>query len=409
MNLKLKMTDQLVKFATAIAPFTPESFFDDYWEKCPLMISNRPANYYGELMNLTDVDRILYSLKPDWKKMRLFKDGHHFTGHFMHPDGTPNITCIHQAYNRGYLLNLLNLESRWLPLAAMVRDWEAQLHHPVSVNLYLTPQHSKAVRPHFDDHDVFILQIEGEKDWKVWQPIVELPGEEFGGNQFLPEDNLPSCFLETRLQAGDLLYLPRGWGHAATTGDRASLHLTFGVFVYTWYDLLDGMLEAISDADDTLNRALPVGFMRDPEAKATMQHHFGKILQNWMQSSQLEAGIDRVGDRLIGQMKDPLPNQYFGNIEKLNHLDSTDRVHKKAGAFFRTSIREHEIILHYPGRQLQLPKSWENALKLWEDGCQVAFRDLPGTKDEKLTVLRHLIGGGVLAIATENFATSSGV
>ena len=395
-------------FLTTIAPFTPDSFFNDYWEKRPLVISGRSPNYYAELMTLVDVDTILYTLKPNWKELRLVEQGRYFMGNFMRPDGTPDIAVIYQAYIQGYSLNLLEVQERWSPLAVMVRDWETYLHHPISVNLYLTPPNSKAFNPHFDNHDVFILQIEGEKDWQVWQPTVELPGQEFTGNPFLSQDHLPPCIIKTRLKAGDLLYLPRGWVHAASTGDRTSLHLTFAVLVYTWSDLLDGMLNGASDQNETFNRALPVGFMRDPAAQSAIQNDWDKIIKDLIQSSQLKAGIDQMGDRLIKQMKDPLPNRYFSNIEQLSQIHLKTIVKKTAGTFCRIIVQENEIVVNYPGNQLKLPKNWEKAIEDINANLQLIVQDFPGTNAEKLTFVGQMVGSGLLAIETEELTTPLG-
>ena len=400
--------DNYLNFLTTIAPFTPDSFFNDYWEKRPLVISGRSPNYYSELMTLADVDRILYESKPHWKKLRLVNQGRYFMGNFMRPDGTPNIAVVYQAYNQGYSLNLLEVQERCASLATMARDWSSYLHHPVSVNLYLTPPNSKAFNPHFDNHDVFILQIEGEKDWQVWQPTVELPGQEFTGNPFVPKDQLPPCTVETRLKAGDLLYLPRGWVHAASTSDRTSLHLTFGVTVSTWSDLLNGILETLSEENESLNRALPIGFMRDQEARQTMPQDLEGTINHWIRESQLEAGLDCLGDRLIKQMKDPLPNNYFSNLEQLSQIHLKTTIKKTSATFCQITLQENEILVNYPGNQLKLPKSWSNTIQDLNANRQLVIQDLPGTNSEKLRLARQMISSGLLAIATEELATPLG-
>jgi len=39
------------------------------------------------------------------------------------------------------------------------------------VNTYVTPTQSQAVPPHADDQDVFVIQVYGEKEWKVYRNI----------------------------------------------------------------------------------------------------------------------------------------------------------------------------------------------------------------------------------------------
>lgn len=352
-------------------------------------------------MTLADVDRILYTVKPDWKRLRLVDRGRYFMENFLHPDGTPNLAVVYQAYNQGYSLNLLEVQERWTPLAAMVREWETYLHHPISVNLYLTPENSKAFHPHFDNHDVFILQIEGEKEWQVWQPTLDLPGKEFTGNRFLSPNNMPPCQMKTRLKAGDLLYLPRGWGHAAATDNSASLHLTFGVFVYTWSDLLEGILNGVSEENESLNRALPIGFMRDRDAQQKIQKDWNKMIETWVESSQFKAGLDPMSDRLIKKMKDPLPDRYFSQLEQLSQIHLKTRIQKKAGLFFRITVEDNEIVVRSPGHQFKLPKNWQPTIDEIDANRLLTVADLPGTNEEKLTRARQMVRSGLLAIANE--------
>ena len=392
------MNNPDLNFPKAIAPLTPASLVKDYWEQRPLIISERPSNYYAQLTTLVDVDKILFSLKPDWKKLRLIKQGRHFARNFMHPDGTPNITQVYRAYNLGYTLNLLDVQERWLPLAAIARDWESYLHHPVAINLYLTPQNSKAFRPHFDDHDVFILQIEGEKDWQIWQPLVELPGEGFSGNKFLSQDELGEPTIETKLTAGDLLYLPRGWSHDASTTDRASLHLTIGVFVYTWSDLLEGVLDEIQQKDLNFHGALPVGFMREEKTPANFQADFEQMLTAFTAQANLESAIPKLGKKLIAQMKEPLPGSYIQDLDRLDNITPDTLLEKKADVFYQVTANGTSITVEYPGNTLQLPKTWSAALHDIIPERQFALQELPGNDTEKIDFVQRLIRGGLLKI-----------
>jgi ribosomal protein L16 Arg81 hydroxylase len=45
----------------------------------------------------------------------------------------------------------------------------------VGANVYITPGGSQGLSPHHDDVEVFILQLEGEKHWRLYKPIEELP------------------------------------------------------------------------------------------------------------------------------------------------------------------------------------------------------------------------------------------
>ena len=70
--------------------------------------------------------------------------------------------------------------------------------------------------PHYDDVEVFVLQLEGSKSWKLYHPVQNLPREHSGD---FDRDELDEPFQELNLQPGDLMYLPRGVIHEARTSN----------------------------------------------------------------------------------------------------------------------------------------------------------------------------------------------
>ena len=94
--------------------------------------------------------------------------------------------------------------------------------------MFISRRHAGAgLAPHFDDHDAFILQLEGSKEWRLYGFAAEQPlrGRHFDIDaSLLGEPSQTLC-----LEAGDLLYVPRGLVHQAHATDTSSLHLTLGV------------------------------------------------------------------------------------------------------------------------------------------------------------------------------------
>ena len=117
-------------------------------------------------------------------------------------------------------------------VAAVASMLEREFAARVVANVYCSFQGVQAFQTHFDLHDVFAVQVEGEKTWRVYESRADAPV-----NPVPPGDEWEKWLTETRgkllfeaaMKPGDLLYLPRGQYHDALTGDRASLHVTFGV------------------------------------------------------------------------------------------------------------------------------------------------------------------------------------
>jgi ribosomal protein L16 Arg81 hydroxylase len=96
------------------------------------------------------------------------------------------------------------------------------------LNMYYTPAGARGLDPHCDPQDVIIVQLEGRKNWRFWDPIVPLitASEYLAGP--LRFDSRPSSSQD--LCTGGMLYVPRGWGHDATNGgDHRSVHATIGL------------------------------------------------------------------------------------------------------------------------------------------------------------------------------------
>ena len=56
-------------------------------------------------------------------------------------------------------------------LARLANNLALDLGHAVQINAYLSPAAAKGLELHFDFHDVFVLQLDGRKRWRVWEPL----------------------------------------------------------------------------------------------------------------------------------------------------------------------------------------------------------------------------------------------
>ena len=74
----------------------------------------------------------------------------------------------------------------------------------VGANVYLTPPGTQGFAPHFDDVDVFLLQLEGRKHWRLYEPSEADKIARFSSRNFT-QDEIGEPLLETTLEAGDFL------------------------------------------------------------------------------------------------------------------------------------------------------------------------------------------------------------
>ncbi len=96
-----------------------------------------------------------------------------------------------------------------------------------SANTYCSFDAIQAFATHSDDHEVFAVQCEGEKSWRIYESRAA-PGVGHG-TQAEIDAARGAVALEVLMRPGDLLYIPRGQYHDAIARDGASLHVTFAV------------------------------------------------------------------------------------------------------------------------------------------------------------------------------------
>ena len=63
------------------------------------------------------------------------------------------------------------LEGSHQALFECVRSLEREFSTRFQANIYLTPGNAQGFHPHYDSHDVFVVQLQGTKRWRVWAPI----------------------------------------------------------------------------------------------------------------------------------------------------------------------------------------------------------------------------------------------
>ncbi|MGL5816460.1 MAG: cupin domain-containing protein [Phycicoccus sp.] len=165
----------------------------------------------------------------------------------------------------GATIVLQGLHRTWAPIMRTAHDLAADLGHPVQANAYVTPPQNQGFDDHYDVHDVFVVQVSGEKRWRVRPPVLEAPlrTQPWTDRRDAVADVVGRPPAVDRVLApGDCLYLPRGWLHSAVALGGTSIHLTFGVHVWTMRHLVDDLVRAAAthlDDDPAARTSLPLG------------------------------------------------------------------------------------------------------------------------------------------------------
>ncbi|PWE18751.1 hypothetical protein DDZ18_03930 [Marinicauda salina] len=378
-------------FAELIAPVAPETFFTEHHERAPLHLSGERSDRFSHLLSIAEIDRLLAD--------EAFHDGELSMARaeprvepadYLLGDGRVDKGAVARLYGEGATLILPQLHRRVRPLAEFCRMLEAVFSAHVQTNIYLTPATAQGFQTHYDNHDVFVLQLEGTKRWRLYDSPAGVPfrGERFTPGQFAAGE--PTA--EFTLAPGDLLYIPRGLMHdAVSEAAGPSLHVTTGVLVKTWADFL---LEAISEASlrtPGLRRSLPPGFARADFDRAAMEPAFRAALAEAGEAADFDAVFDLFVDNFL-RSREP---DIAGTIADGPPGPGT-RIRRRALVQLRLADEdERHVALVAPGGPISFDRAAESGLERFLSGEPVGVADFAAMGGDKaLDTLRRLLAYG---------------
>ncbi|GAB3937112.1 hypothetical protein GCM10027614_14740 [Micromonospora vulcania] len=311
---------------------------------------------------------------------------------------------ILEQYADGATLVLQGLHRIWPPLVDFARDLGLALSQPLQINAYLTPAGSQGFATHYDTHDVFVLQVDGRKHWRIHPPVLPDPLEKqtWGGraDEVTATAQGPAA-LDVVLAPGDALYLPRGWLHSAQAQDASSLHLTVGIRALTRYALVEELL-ALAAEDQRLRAGLPFGTdVADPDAIEPELTETVEALRDWLLRADPSAVAARLRQRAWPAAR-PAPIRPLAQAGALAALDADSRLTLRPG--LRWQLVPHDgdkVALRLFDRTITLPADCEPAVRALLSGTETRVGDLPGLPDDadRVTLARRLLREAVLVPA----------
>jgi len=282
----------MLSFADFIAPFDPAEFKRDYFGRKPCHIRRGSAAFANPLP-WSRFNAVL-GLAPYWNEDTLkvfyrsrsalrenYCDVTDLGAGAKAPADPRKVKAL---LGLGASLVANHLHKVCPEVAGITQMLEREFAARSGANVYCSFSEVQAFSTHFDLHDVFVVQTEGEKLWHVYTARADNPV-----NPVPPGDEAEKWLIATRgdvlleitMKPGDVLYLPRGQYHDAVTGAGASLHATCFVEPATGLSLFKLMTNTAT-GDSGFRAYLP-----DARDEAALRTHLARLshyLQTLMNS-----------------------------------------------------------------------------------------------------------------------------
>jgi len=378
-----------LSLASLIAPVRKEEFLSRYWEKEPLIISRGDPDYYSGLFSIKDFDEAI-TRDPAYVKMAnaaANKNASYKT------EATRGLEGFLAAMRDGGTLVLDQLHNKDPNLGLLCRVLATEFSHRFQTNLYLTPPGGRGFTPHWDNHDVFILQMEGFKHWKIEKERRASPkkSEPMGdeGRELRGEIHTFT------INQGDIVYIPRGFVHAAECGSEPSLHITLGVTGMYWEDLMHSLIRAMAQRDENLRGPIPFGFMNENSEKLVKLTT--EILRQAADGAFLSAFVDEFRDECVKGYKLDISGQVL-DFMRPSQLLITDVVGPRRGTVYQIHPGEESVRVNFGARSIDFLGIFKEALDFALKTPSFAIGALPGDLEdvEKVVLVERLMQEGLI-------------
>lgn len=352
MSLETKERVRTGRSALARCAPDPDAFLDQTWGGRAAVFDPSDGAGFDDLLRVDDVDRFLTTTALRTPFFRLVKSGERIaesaytrTGRTGSRDvgGIADPALVADLFEDGATIVLQGLH-RWSePVARFCRDLELVLGHPCQVNAYVTPRGAQGLDLHEDPHDVFVLQAFGGKRWEIHAAPAEPSRDP----------------IHTELRPGGTIYMPAGTPHAARAQGDLSGHLTVGVHVTPWREVLGGVVERALADDDA---RMPAGWTRDlPPAAGELRSRLLALADRLGEVDGL-GELERRRERFLSNR----PQLARGTIAERSapiQVDDRTVVRRRPDSICELLVADGELFALLGDRRLEMPAWLDPAMR----------------------------------------------
>ncbi|MBZ4187322.1 cupin domain-containing protein [Niabella beijingensis] len=386
-------------FDKIIAPCSVEAFFNTYHEKKLLHVPRNDPSYYDPVLTASEISAFLDRQDIFYPSLRIVKNGKELPsgeytlkgvpiGHHK-KDGIIHTEKAFALFNSGATLVVQAGQRYFDQLSACCMALSQQFNSPVQANLYITPDKSQGFNPHWDTHDVFVLQISGTKTWHLYGFEKELPTKSQGfvskGYNKEPEQTL-------QLRPGDFLYVPRGYVHDAVADDGISAHITIGILSFTWVRYFAELLTQL-EAEKSFREAVP--FWRD-DLDALIREKTA-LLKETLSGLHSAAALEKLNNQ-YQKMQPQQVHHYFDSLLGLKELQNDAVLQLNRNVFYERGEENGQCFVKCFGKTISFNGSLKPVIDYIFDAEAFTIAGLPGDQPEevKKAAVTQLIREGVV-------------
>lgn len=236
-------------FADLIAPYDLNPV--DFLRTNKLFHAKRGnPHHFNSVFSRDDFFRFFHRNDILASSLQIVKDGSFVPfsdySYISNASGTPtafvNNRVAFEYFDAGFTFILLGIEYSIASLGSFYNRVASEIPCVSGLTGFYTPSKSQGLKPHFDDVDVFVMQLFGSKIWRVYD--YRLPFATITADCPIDEH---APYKEFILNPGDTLFIPRGYVHSVFCTDDDSFHVSLSLTPFNWGDVLRFVASQMND------------------------------------------------------------------------------------------------------------------------------------------------------------------
>jgi ribosomal protein L16 Arg81 hydroxylase len=349
---------------TLLQPYDVEEFLENNWTSQALFIPGEGQKKFNHLFSWEKLTYLLNFHEFKYPELRLALDGKVL-------DENENENLIKLCQEGATLI--INGVHKFIPeITAFTAEVKYDIGYGTQVNAYCSWSGRQGFSSHYDTHEVFILQVDGRKQWYVYEDTIKYPLAEQTSASLPPPEGEP--YLSCTLNPGDVLYIPRGHWHYAIALDEPSLHLTLGVHCKTGIDFLEWLVSELRQKEEW-RKSLPLRV-----ETASINAHIDTLIQD-LNQYLADRNIGEEYNSYLDSLGKPRPRYSLPYQAGFNIFPHGTQTKFKSAKFQRVRISE---------------LSDGSGYKIISSGKEVSLKGVPRSLIENLFTGEHFTGKDVM-------------
>jgi hypothetical protein len=295
----------ITDIASLLSPADEQSFIKHFLSKCRMHVQSVDNCRAESLLSWDTINRLLESDRLPPSRVKLVR-ANMVIPPMIYRGGDEasqiNPRALNSLLPQGVSIVIDSVEEYIPHLGRLSDSIERRLAHRVWINSYISFGRGKAFKPHWDNHDVIIVQLHGTKRWRSFGVPNPPPTRKHRDGDPVPKE----VEWEGMMRAGDVLYLPRGEVHEAELETADAVHLTIGIKQQRGADFMAWLAEQPDSENLTRHQGDTAIHQHEARLKAHLKRlidsaNTGALLDN--EDTQATSGrrlnlgvVDRVAD-----------------------------------------------------------------------------------------------------------------